>query len=819
MFNLRTIAFKLFRAASIHVVTCMSIITISICLIMTMSLYIYNAKAQMEDEIQALFGNADITAGYNPEQHQWLSEYQIEQIKALHGVESVSPISLTHTDVESTLDTVYTLGVENDSLVRSKYDFQSSLQLQDVILSESLAQFFDKQVGESIQINGDMFSIKEILPTMKGVESIYLALLSNDVVKLWMQNDPNNAGLFTLIETKEDFNPTLIAMDLKALDASLRVDITNEYDFVKRNLQSLMIFIIVLSVFVLLITGVLLLSTFQLLFYKIKEQLMILRALGATSKQVGHLVLVQLTVINSIGVMLGTCLSLLVVKYGLAQLIDTLGFPKGRLDFPFLLAMIIAGASFTILQLFAFVQVRKSMNLLPMQLASDKEMLTFRWTKRQTILSILMAGIALVCFISAHVQENGHGQKALLIVIGTLFSCSFLLIVMPFIFTGLLHICLQPIRTIFGKEAYLACQQLIPQVRKNIPIILSIIALMTILTFGSSLLKTVQKNDTSFIEQSFETSIVLKNVLNDISFTQETVEEIENLSSVSYAYATSFHRFEMQLEKKWDSINYATIDVEQYVALKKIASYEGDLSNGLVISQTFANKHGLKVGDKLPLAVYDFSTRKSNPAGEFPIIAITPTFLRNIDVYLDWSMHVPGKETPPIYEIMVETADVDTALAQLSYLQKEWPELQITNKETLIAESSEMFYQRWSLFVGVFVILIGATCLGVLQTLLHSIYVKRSDYAIQRFLGLSPNGLMKLILTQVLSFILYGLAMGTLIGLVLTKMLALVDREAGVFIDFLTLGSVSLLFLLLTMIVFSLQGYWISRRKLANEMI
>lgn len=819
MFNLRTVAFKLFRAASIHVATCISIITISICLIMTMGLYIWNAKVQMDADIRALFGDADITAGYNPDQNQRISEDMLEQIKEIEGVESVSPISLTHTTVEHTLERVYTLGVENDLLVQSRYDFHSFLQPEDVILSESLAQFFDKQVGDSIHINGDMFSIKEILPAMKAAESTYFALLSNDIVKARMQNDPKSAGLFTLIKTREDIKPPHIGMELKTLDTTLRVDITNEYDFVQRSLQSLMIFIIVLSVFVLLITGVLLLSTFQLLLYKVKEQLMILRALGATAKQIGHLVRIQLTVINCIGVFIGSCLSILVAKYGLANLIDTLGFPKARIEIPFMVGLIIAGTSFTILQLFAYLQVRKSMQLLPMQLASEKENLTFRWTRRLTILSTIIAVLALVCLVSAQLQENEDGQNALLIVIGSLLFCCLLLIVIPFIFTKMLHTCLQPIRRIFGNEAYLAYQQLMPQVRKNMPIILSIIALITILTFGSSLLKTVQKNDASFIEQSFETSIVLKNVLDDTSLTQETVEEIEDLSAVSYAYATSYNWFEMQLGKKWDSINYATIDVEQYVALKKIASYEGDLSNGLIISQAFAKEHALKVGDEIPVAVYEYSTGKSNPAGKFPIMAIAPTFLRNIDVYLDWSMHVPGKETPPIYEIMVETTNVETALDQLNYLKKEWPELQITNKEALLSESSEMFYQRWSLFVGVFIILIGATCLGVLQTLLHSIYVKRSDYAIQRMVGLSPNGLMKLILTQVLSFILYGLSMGTLIGLVLTRMLALVDREAAFFIDFLTLGLVSLFFLLLTIIVFSLQGYWISRMKLVKEII
>ena len=55
MFNLKTIAIKLFRAASTQIMTSISIIVVSVCLIMTMSMYIWNAKTQMEEEIYALF--------------------------------------------------------------------------------------------------------------------------------------------------------------------------------------------------------------------------------------------------------------------------------------------------------------------------------------------------------------------------------------------------------------------------------------------------------------------------------------------------------------------------------------------------------------------------------------------------------------------------------------------------------------------------------------------------------------------------------------------------------------------------------------------
>lgn len=78
---------------------------------------------------------------------------------------------------------------------------------------------------------------------------------------------------------------------------------------------------------------------------------------------------------------------------------------------------------------------------------------------------------------------------------------------------------------------------------------------------------------------------------------------------------------------------------------------------------------------------------------------------------------------------------------------------------------------------------------------------------------------MKLILTQVLSFVLYGLTVGTLLGLVLTRMLGFIDEGSPMSYDFLTLGITSITLLGATLIVFTLQGYWISRQKLANEIV
>ncbi len=819
MFTMRNIALKLFRAAWANVLTSISIIAISICLVMTMTVYIWNANSQMKADIQALYGEMDLMVGYNPDQQKLLSTSQIEELSTLAGVTQVSSLSLAHTMVEQEKNTAfYTVGVENDDLVKSRYHFEVNLGPNDAILSENVARLFNKRIGDSIHIQSKDFIVQEILPTMKGTDSPNIILLANDVVKAWMNNSqPQTAGIFALMKTDEG-RAKAVGAEIKQLDATLRVDVMSDYDVFKRNLQSLMVFMIVLSVFILLISSVLLLSTFQLLFYKIKEQLMILRALGASVKQVGRIVKLQLSLIISFGVMLGTTLSLVVIKIWLPQLISLLHLPNAKTELPIGFILLIALSSFLILQMMTKWQVAKSSRLLPLQIATENEHLHLRWTKWKTIIVSIVGVIALLFFLQA---GTGSDQGALFILLGTLLVCGILLLLIPYLFTVILHLALKPIRKVLGKEAYLACQQLMPQVRKNMPVVLSIIGLMVILTFGSSLLKTLQLNDLAYTESQYETAVKINNELNDPTITPAVIEKIEALPSVQYAYAQSNNAYiALQLGDEWLPENYTTIDIEKFIQLKKLPEIEGgNLQDGLVVTKHFAERHHLSVGDRVTIGSYDFAAQQDMPTGELQIIGITDTPIQRADIIVDWSSFLTAQDHPIIEDIMVETSHPEQALAELSFLEERWPALKFTDKATILAQSNEMFFQRWSLFVGVFVILIAATALGVLQTLLHTIYTKRSDYAIQRLIGLSPNGLMKLILTQVLSFVLYGLTVGTLLGLVLTRMLGFIDEGSPMSYDFLTLGITSITLLGATLIVFTLQGYWISRQKLANEIV
>lgn len=67
MFNLRTIALKLFRAGKMQVMTSIITVTIAIALVVMMCTYGFSAKVKLDADIYELYGDSNIEFGYEVE--------------------------------------------------------------------------------------------------------------------------------------------------------------------------------------------------------------------------------------------------------------------------------------------------------------------------------------------------------------------------------------------------------------------------------------------------------------------------------------------------------------------------------------------------------------------------------------------------------------------------------------------------------------------------------------------------------------------------------------------------------------------------------
>ncbi|MNN65505.1 FtsX-like permease family protein [compost metagenome] len=126
-----------------------------------------------------------------------------------------------------------------------------------------------------------------------------------------------------------------------------------------------------------------------------------------------------------------------------------------------------------------------------------------------------------------------------------------------------------------------------------------------------------------------------------------------------------------------------------------------------------------------------------------------------------------------------------------------------------------MFQQRWFLFIAVMVIVMLSVILGVINSLINNIHTRRKEFAILRAISLNKRGLIKVILTQVYLYLISGLVLGIITGLLLTSIVSLID---GIRFDFRSIVVVSGLTLAIALLVFIPFAAHIGNRKIIGEL-
>ena len=340
MKSIQGLSFRLFRANKFIIFSSILSIIIAVTLVLTLVLFSFSAKNTLKDEVKKMYGDVDLLVGYNADQNKSISNEFVNKIQSYEDVKQLSKVSITHLNFNSLNAQVYTVGVENDKLARSRYHFSVSLDKNSVAINKGLAETLHVKVGDKLIIENQPFTLVEIINDLPAIGIVPdLMLLTNEIVKSYIQykSHVDSQATYMLIKARNDTNIFNLSNQIKANDKDLRIDIIEEDPSIKSNLQSLSIFIIILSILVLAMTSLLVISNFELLFYKMKNQFAIMRSLGATTKQMSKIILIQSSVINFTGVFLGFWLTFFSRKLiykkkkkwmGISASVDTFDFKK-----------------------------------------------------------------------------------------------------------------------------------------------------------------------------------------------------------------------------------------------------------------------------------------------------------------------------------------------------------------------------------------------------------------------------------------------------------------------------------------------------------
>ncbi|MFU1996841.1 FtsX-like permease family protein [Priestia megaterium] len=819
MKSLKGLAFRLFRANKFIVFSSILSIAIAAMLTLSMVLFSFNAQSTLQHELKQMYGDMDLSVGFDTNQNKVVSPSLTEQIVKNKDVEQLSRVSITHVTLDKINSSTYTAGVENSDLAKSRYHFKQFLNDDSIAMNKALAKTLHAKVGDKVSIQGHSFTLVEVINDLDATGiAPDMILMNQKKAKEYNRLNDHADATYLLIKAKKGTNVLTLSNQIKSYDKDLRIDVAEQDPFVKNNLQSLQVFVIVLSFLVLIVTSLLIISNFELLLYKMKNQFAIMRSLGATTKQISQLIFTQSIIINFSGICMGLLGTFLSQKYVYAWMGKFFKIPSSPTQFHLGIALIIALCSFIIIQLFLLIPSYRSAKILPLKVMQKNERLDFGYSKARVILFKILIGVSLFLLIASQVlPTRGEYGVFFLLIVAVLVLLAFFIIFpvwLPEILGGLLPFG----QKIFGREYYIAIKNLIPQVKKNTLIVLTISSLMIIAVFGFVTLRTIQVNEQESLKNDFLTPIVVETRLSNTKIdSRELTKVVEKLPDVkSVSNFSTQGLAELQVKGKHIDMDYAVVDLQRLQAQGLMSQLKKNpADNSLIISERFAKQNHLKVGQSVQVGEFSNTTQAVEPKGSYKVAAIEKKMIDSADAYVDWNN---GRlMTVDFDSLYVDSAHIKDAVNELEAIKSQFPEIKISNYEQSVKQATSMFYQRWGIFIVVIATLVVCTMVGVFNSLANNIYSKRKEYAVLRTMGVKPKGIRNIVLSQVTTYIIIGLIIGMVLGIILTYILLLVD-PGKLIIDYKVLAAVIVTMITCSTILFTYLGNKIGNQNISLEI-
>ncbi|MEU5521204.1 FtsX-like permease family protein [Streptomyces sp. NPDC047860] len=553
-------------------------------------------------------------------------------------------------------------------------------------------------------------------------------------------------------------------------------------------------------------------NTFTMLVAQRTKELALMRAVGASRRQVTRSVLIEAFVVGAVAAVVGLVAGVGIGR-GLRSLMGTLDAPMP--DGPLVITPGTVASAFTVgilvTMLAAWLPGRRAAKIPPVAAMSavHAQATTKSLVLRNTLGALFSAaGVAVV--LVATTMEGSDGQApmgfgAVLLIIGV------------FILTPLLSRPLiaaaAPVLRGFGVSGKLARQNSVRNPRRTAATASALMIGLTLITgmtvMAGSLQKSIDKMAASAIEADYMVSMA-----NGLPLSQDVEKQLrksDDVTAVSpmrnaYARVDGGH-------ESLTGVNGATIE-----ELTEFPVTQGTFEVGgtrAVVDEGTAKSYGWKAGSDFTVTYQDGDKRKLTITGVYE----ANEMMRGIMV--DTAALDPHESDPADMMVMVKTA-AGTSDAAKDALEKSLgsnPAIKVQDKQDLSNEIARMFTLILNLVYGLLAMAVIVAVLGVINTLAMSVFERSQEIGMLRAIGLDRRGVKRMVRLESLVISLFGavlgLGLGVFFGWAAGELLGSRMATYELVLPWARMG----VFLLLAAVVGVLAALWPARRAAHLNML
>lgn len=806
--KLGNISCKFIKSNKSITISCITAIALSIFLIASLMNFAINSEKNLKNETKEAFGDFEYQIGYDSDSAKIIDDDFIDKVKNINGVSEISEALVNNIDISGI--SIYSVGVENDKLSKSKYKYSTDIKPNNIIINNVLADSLKLNIGDELNISGHKKIVQDIFDDKTNASSpIEMLLVNREELKEILS--VSKEADFLMIRSNDDSE---ISQVLSSIDSELRVESFEQNDFVVQNVNTLKYFVIFLGILVFLICGIFIVSNLQQYIYKYTDQFAIIKAIGGNCTQVFKILLIQTLLMNVMGVCLGILATFISVKIYLKQF---------KFCTPQVLLISLIG--FIIIQVVLFIPGIKTSRILPIKAIQNNERNKDKFPKCLYKFSYASIIIGLLLFLYYTFFDNKSTSlfqsiiSFALIVIGTfmLFRLNLMkiLVYLDKIFSF-----------VFGIVGSVAMKTLQTQIKKSSLIIFSITITMIITFVGSNFTKSLIKNNEKYYKSEYLTDIVLtSNNEMDFDEAQELFKIVNSCDDVCASmifdgYVTSY------LDK---NIQYSLANLEGLKNQGIIKEFNGHGKNKIVISKEFAKNSNINIGDEIFLLSPQFNknndlniTNESNISQyklKVEIVDICENNVTNYsDILADFSnKELINSETTMLKKIYINTQK-DYINKCIKQIKSSFKSVRCTVLSEVLDESNKAIEKRWSYFKIALILIIATTIFGAINSLKNNFNTRRKEYAILRCMKFTESNLRKMLLLQVTVFLLLGEILGLFLGYIGSIIVTSMDGFNFVNIDYALILFNIILSLIICIICLLPYIFKVSKGKIITEL-
>ncbi|OON73018.1 ABC transporter permease [Streptomyces tsukubensis] len=553
-------------------------------------------------------------------------------------------------------------------------------------------------------------------------------------------------------------------------------------------------------------------NTFTMLVAQRTKELALLRAVGASRKQVTRSVLAEALVVGAVAAVVGLAAGI-GIGAGLRALMGTFGqsVPEGPLVVSpsTVVASLLVGIVVTVLA--AWLPGRRAAKIPPVAaMSSVHATATTRSLVVRNTIGALLAGVGVAGVLGGASMGMDSGKPpmglgAVLLVIG-------IFVLTPLLSRPLIAAA-SPLLRLFGVSGKLARQNSVRNPRRTAATASALMIGLTLITgltvIAGSMQKAIDNMATSALKADYVVSMANFNTLSpDVEKKLAGVDGVTASSPMRNAPA----RIGGETEQ------LTGVDGSAIRDLADLSFHDGTFSvkgEQVVVDADTAKSHHWKAGSTFDAGYEDGKEQRLTVAGVYE----GNELIRGI--LLDTATLSTHQKDPADTQVMVKTASgpSDGAKDRLEKALGNNPGIQVQDKKDVSEDIAQVFTLMLNMLYGLLAMAVIVAVLGVVNTLAMSVFERAQEIGMLRAIGLDRRGIKRMVRLESLVIAVFGGVLGIGLGVFFGWAVGrLIGGSVETYELVLPWGRM-VIFLALAAVVGILAALWPARRAARMNML